>query len=144
MLRREGSTICNCRGSPLRVTPIANFPPTVYLRTSGGGTPVATTSQPTTTEFLRDVAVDVNDWQKAYVVTDAGNVFATSNAGASWSNVTGNLSSGSTSLWTITHIPGSPSLVAVGGVNGVFRMATNNAGVWNQESCRSVGRPSAL
>jgi len=111
---------------------IANFPPTVFLRTSGGGTPVATTAQPTTTEFLRDIAVDVNDWQKAYVVTDAGNVYSTSNAGASWSNVTGNLPSGSTDLWTVTHIPGSPSLIAVGGVNGVFRMATNNSGVWNQ------------
>ncbi len=113
---------------------ISNFGvgPRVYLRTSGGGAPVATSGQPTTTENLRDIAVDVNDWQKAYVVTDAGNVYATSNAGATWSNVTGNLASGSTDFRTITHIPGSPSLIAVGGVNGVFRMAVNAAGTWNQ------------
>ncbi|HEV7240021.1 MAG TPA: RTX toxin, partial [Thermoanaerobaculia bacterium] len=104
---------------------------TVYVRTSGGGAPVPTASQPTS-DFIRDIAVDVNNWQNAYIVTQTGVVFATSNAGASWSNVTGNLSSGSTDLWTITHIPGSPSLVAVGGVNAVFRMATNNPGVWNQ------------
>lgn len=109
-----------------------DFQPRVYLRTSGGGAPVATAAQPTTTNSLRDVAADVTDWQKAWVVTDAGTVFATSNGGASWSNVTGNLGSGTTDVWTIVHIPGSPGMIAVGGANGVFRMNTNNPGVWNQ------------
>ena len=103
----------------------------VYLRTSGGGTPTATATQPSL-DYIRDIAVDSTDWHKAYVVTAVGTVFATTNNGGSWTNVTGNLGSGSTELWTITHIPGNPSVIAVGGLNGVFRMATNNAGVWNQ------------
>lgn len=111
--------------------PSNTFQPTVYLRTSGGGAPVPTAAQPTTS-FLRDIAVDPTDWQKAYVVTQAGTVFSTSNGGASWTDITGNLGSGSTDLWTILHISGSPAAIVVGGANGVFRMATNNPGVWNQ------------
>lgn len=117
--------------SNLTLSPFA-FQPTVLVRTAGGGAPVPTGSQPTATDQLQDIAVDVADSQKVYVVTGAGTVFSSSNGGASWTNVTGNLPSGSTRLWTIVHIPGNPSVIAVGGANGVFRMATNNPGSWNQ------------
>jgi hypothetical protein len=113
--------------------------PYVYVRTSGGGAPVQTTTSPGTA-FLNDIAADLTDWHKAYVVNRSGQVFSTSDTGNTWTDITGNLGSGATDLRTIVFIPGSPNLVAVGGLNGVFRMATNNPGVWNQ---LGTGLPSA-
>jgi len=111
--------------------PGGTWGPFVYMRSSGGGAPTQTSTQPGT-GYLRDITVDSTDWTKAYVVNESGQVFSTSNSGATWTNITGNLGSGTNDLRTITFIPGSPSIVAVGGLNGVFRMATNNVGVWNQ------------
>jgi subtilisin-like proprotein convertase family protein len=108
-----------------------SFGPNVFVRTSGGGAPVQTATSPGTV-ILRDIAVDSTDSSKAYVVNQAGQVFSTSNSGSSWTNITGNIGSGTTDLFTIVHIPGNPGVIAVGGRNGVFRMATNNPGVWNQ------------
>ncbi|HEY6138889.1 MAG TPA: RTX toxin [Thermoanaerobaculia bacterium] len=103
----------------------------VYVRTSGSGTPAATSASPGGT--LRDIAVDSTDWHKAWVVNDNGQVFYTSNTGSSWTDVTGNLGSGTTDLRAIEFIAGSGgNVVAAGGLNGVFRMSTGNAGTWNQ------------
>ena len=117
----------------------STFTPAVYVRTSGGGAPVQTATAPGTA-FLRNIAVDPTDWTKAYVVNASGQVFSTSNTGATWTDITGNLASGTTDLQTIAFIPGNPSVIAVGGLYGVFRMATNNAGVWNQ---LGTGLPNA-
>ncbi len=103
----------------------------VYERTSGSGAPVQTSSSPGTV-YLYDIAVDPNDWWKAYVVNSAGQVFSTSDAGATWTNITGNLANGTTDVRTIVFIAGNPNAIVVGGLNGTFRMATNNPGVWNQ------------
>jgi hypothetical protein len=102
----------------------------VFARTAGSGAPVVTATAPGGT--LRDIAVDSTDWQKAFVVNTSGQVFSTINTGGSWTNITGNLPSGTTDLRTIVFVPGSPNAIVVGGVNGVFRMATDNVGVWNQ------------
>lgn len=102
----------------------------VFARTAGSGPPVLTAASPGGT--LRDIAVDSEDWQKAFVINSSGQVFSTINTGASWTNITGNLASGATDLRSIVFVPGSPSAIVVGGVNGVFRMATDNVGVWNQ------------
>jgi photosystem II stability/assembly factor-like uncharacterized protein len=107
------------------------FSPVVYVRTSGGGAPVPTSATPGTAS-LKSIAVDPADWTKAYVVNSSGQVFSTSNTGAAWTDITGNLASGTTNIQTIAFIPGNPSVIAVGGLYGVFRMATNNPGVWNQ------------
>lgn len=105
--------------------------PNVFVRTAGSGAPVQTATSPGTVA-LRDIAVDPTDWQKAYVINTAGEVFSTPNAGATWTNITGNLSSGTTDIRSITVVPGSPAALAVGGLNGVFRMDTSAAGVWTQ------------
>src|SRR6185369_8399414 len=81
------------------------YAPFVYVRTSGGGTPVQTATSPGTA-YLTDIAVDTTDWTKAYVVNALGQVFSTSNTGASWTNITGNLGSGTTDTRTIVFIPG--------------------------------------
>ncbi len=103
----------------------------VYVRTSGSGAPVLTTTAPGAST-LRDITVDPSDWQKAYVINSGGQVFATSNNGGTWTDITGNLASGTTDLRSIAFVPGSPSAVVAGGVNGVFRMATTASGVWQQ------------
>ena len=103
----------------------------VYVRTAGAGAPTLTATSPGAS-FLVDIAIDPNDWQKAYVINSGGQVYTTANAGGIWTNITGNLGSGTTSLSSIVFIAGNPNAIAVGGVNGVFRMATNNPGVWNQ------------
>jgi hypothetical protein len=103
----------------------------VYLRTSGGGAPVQTPAAPGTAT-LRDIAADPADWRRAYVVNSIGEVFATDNAGTTWTNVTGDLGSGTTNLRTVIVVPGAVPAVVVGGGNGVFRMRTDAAGTWNQ------------
>lgn len=116
------------------------FSPAVYVRTSGGGAPSQTSGAPGTA-FPVDIAVDSTDWHKAYVINQNGQVYYTSDTGTTWTDVTGNLGSGTTDLRTITFIPGSPNVIAVGGLYGVFRMATNNQGVWNQ---LGTGLPNAI
>ena len=103
----------------------------VYLRTAGAGAPVPTPAAPGTAS-LRDIAVDPSDWRRAYVVNSIGEVWATDNAGTSWTNITGNLGQGSTNLRTVIVVPGTVPAVVVGGGNGVFRMGTDAVGVWNQ------------
>lgn len=105
--------------------------PNVFVRLAGAGAPVQTATSPGTA-ILRDVAVDFADSGNAWVVNAVGEVFSTVNTGAIWTNVTGNLPSGTTVLRTIAFVPGSPDAIVVGGNNGVFRMATDNPGVWNQ------------
>jgi photosystem II stability/assembly factor-like uncharacterized protein/subtilisin-like proprotein convertase family protein len=103
----------------------------VYVRTSGNGAPVLTATNPGSSA-LRDIAVDPTDWQKAYVINSSGQVYSTTNAGGIWTEITGNLAGGTTDLRSIAFIPGSPNAIVVGGVNGVFRMAADAVGTWNQ------------
>ncbi len=105
--------------------------PNVFVRTAGSGAPLQTATTPGTAA-LRDIAVDPTDWQKAYVINSVGQVWSTPNAGVTWTNITGDLGDGTTDLRTIIVVPSSPNLVAVGGLNGAFRMATNATGVWTQ------------
>ncbi|HKR63590.1 MAG TPA: Calx-beta domain-containing protein [Thermoanaerobaculia bacterium] len=105
--------------------------PNVYVRTSGAGAPVVTATTPGSS-ILRDITVDPTNWQNAYVINSVGEVYTTPNAGGTWTNITGNLGSGATDLRSIAYIAGSPNAIVVGGVNGVFRMALDNVGVWNQ------------
>src|SRR5205085_3676834 len=50
----------------------------VWVRTSGTGAPVQTATSPGTNQ-LRDIAVDPNDWQNAYVINSIGEVYSTAN-----------------------------------------------------------------
>lgn len=105
--------------------------PNVFVRTAGSGAPTLTSTQPGSA-ILRDITIDPATWQTAFVVNAAGQVYTTTNNGGLWTNITGNLASGSTDLRTIAFVPGSPNALVVGGLNGVFRMAMDNVGVWQQ------------
>lgn len=77
-----------------------------------------------------DIAVDRHDWQTVYLLDSTGRVLRSTNAGAdgagaTWTDLTDNLSTFTTDLRTITLDSHSPSLgdevVLVGGQRGVYR-----------------------
>ena len=121
---------------------------TVYVRTTAGA-PLAPTLAPFPGEFpIRDIVIDPDDWMTAYVL-DTGAVFVTNDAGASWREVTGNLSAGIMAgtlnlpvfFLSAVFIPGAPHAVFVGTRSGVFRMLVTNEGDWQ---VFGTGLPTAL
>ena len=58
----------------------------VYLRTAGTGTASLVASDPTTS-VIRDLAVNSRNWANAFVIDD-NQVFQTTNAGNSWTDIT--------------------------------------------------------
>jgi hypothetical protein len=100
----------------------------VYFR-QGTGNVAATAADPTSQE-VRDLAVDPDDWAVAYVI-DQNQVFTTSNNGGAWTDVTGNLMTLATELYSIEFIAsGTVDAVVVGTSNGVYAMSTTAPGVW--------------
>ncbi|MCC6508370.1 MAG: hypothetical protein IT423_04635, partial [Pirellulaceae bacterium] len=59
----------------------------VYVRTSGTGNVSLVPTDPTTAT-IRDLAVNSRDWANAFVIDD-NQVFQTTNAGSSWTDITG-------------------------------------------------------
>jgi hypothetical protein len=101
----------------------------VWVRTAASG-PLMLTASPFP-DFALDVILDTSDFNNAYVMSQ-GQVFHTTNTGASWTNITGNLQSlNPSSLRTITFIHGNTrSMVVVGATNGVFATTTAALGTW--------------
>ena len=101
----------------------------VFVRTSGIGNVVATTADPTNAE-IRDLAVNSVDWANAFVI-DNNQVFQTTNVGAAWSDITGNLMSLATDLRSIAFIAGTASSSIIVGTNfGVYASTTAALGTW--------------
>ncbi len=103
---------------------------TVRLRTTLGGTVAATAAAyPGTT--VRDVVMNTNDWRQVFAL-DISGVYASSNAGTNWANITGNLT-GVGELRALEFFRlGGTDCVAAGTDMGVFVSFTNNLGVWTQ------------
>lgn len=101
----------------------------VWVRTAASG-PLMLTASPFP-DFALDVILDTSDFNNAYVMS-LGQVFHTTNTGASWTNITGNLQSlNPGNLRTITFVPGSTrKLVVIGATNGVFATTTAQLGSW--------------
>jgi photosystem II stability/assembly factor-like uncharacterized protein len=76
---------------------------------------------------VRGIVLDPDDWRVAYVV-DPTRVWRTTDAGASWVELTGNLLDAS--LRAVDFGPGEVDSVFVGGLQGVWRMRTDEPGVW--------------
>lgn len=110
----------------------------VFIRTTAGGTLNATAALPTGGWLVRDIALDPNDWMTAYVI-DSNQVFMTDDAGAHWTDITGNLTDGD--LRSVVFVSGGDDAVFVGGRSGVFRMLTDNPGDWVEFG---IGLPEAL
>jgi hypothetical protein len=93
-----------------------------YLRAGAGGSFSRLISYPG--HGVRHITMDPTDWLTAYV-TDGSRVYRTTTGGASWSDVTGNLSQFTGDIWTIevvnpSGVPGNET-VLVGAQGGVFR-----------------------
>ena len=103
---------------------------TVFVRTTAGGA-LAPTPAAFPTFDARDVVLDPADFQRAYVI-GFQSAFVTNDAGASWTDITGNLPSFDPGeLRSVEFIPGSGhGLIAVGSNRGVFATATDALGTW--------------
>ncbi len=103
----------------------------VFVRTTAGGTANATAT-PFPGASVQDITLDPNDWRHAFVASSGG-VWETTDAGANWVNRSGNIASVTSNIQTIEFAEnGTTDAVLVGGLGGVFRMLTNNPGVWSE------------
>ena len=114
----------------------------LYLRSANAGTLTKLGQYPGTTE-IKDIVLDPKDWKKAYVL-DENAVYRTTDQGATWTNITGDLVTGklgSKSLQTIEYISGdnaggTQDGLLVGGLGGVYSItspATATAtGTWTK------------
>jgi hypothetical protein len=101
----------------------------LFVRSTSGGALAATP-----TAFpgggVTDIAVDPTDWQHVFAASSSG-VWESTDAGANWTNRTGNL--GNSNLQTLEYVDqGAVDALVAGGQGGVFRMITNNPGVWSE------------
>lgn len=99
----------------------------VLARTASGG-PLAATAYPGGT--VTGVAVNPEDWQEA-VAIDATSVFRTTDAGASWTNVTHNLQTfGPGLLRSAAYVFAGPGALLVGTDRGVYGLKLDG-NVWD-------------
>ncbi|MDB4988062.1 MAG: sodium/calcium exchanger 1 [Myxococcaceae bacterium] len=104
----------------------------VFVRTAAGG--ALTASAAFTAGNANDVVMKPSAYKSAYVVTDS-QVFSTSDAGTTWTNITGDLTKLATfgNLHAITYVPGpKDDRIVVAGDSGVFMTSTASAGFWNR------------
>jgi hypothetical protein len=100
-----------------------------YRATSGALSQVP--SDPTS-GTIRDLAIDGSDYEIGAVVT-SNQVFRSMNAGASWSNITGNLLAQATEVFSIAHIVGALGGWLAAGTNaGIYVMAVSQLGNWTR------------
>ncbi len=99
------------------------FGSAVFLRTTAGAPLAQTAALPSGAGAIRDIALDPRDWRSAYVVDD-NQVFRTTDAGASWTDITGNLAAlGAGDFRTTVFVAsasGAGGMLLVGASAGVF------------------------
>ncbi len=99
----------------------------IFVRQAGTGAPARAASYPG--GFVTGIALDPANWRIAYV-SDSTSVFRTTDAGATWADVTGNLAQ--QGIQAIEFINGVGSFVAVGTQVGVYRMSVATLGTWSE------------
>jgi uncharacterized repeat protein (TIGR01451 family) len=115
----------------------------VFLRTTAGGVLAPTAALPAGAGTIRDVVLDPDDWRIAFAV-DSNQVFRTTNAGASWTDITGNLAAlGIGEFNTTEFVAGDPKDLLLLGTNaGVFvSFITSGFTSWEE---LGTGLPNAL
>jgi Big-like domain-containing protein len=120
--------------------------PAVFLRTTAGAALAPTAALPAGATVVRDVVLDPDDWRSAYVV-DSNQVFRTTDAGASWTDITGNLPQfGVADFNTTQFVAGATAndndLLLVGTNAGVYvSFSSSGFTIWNK---LGVGLPNVL
>ncbi len=117
----------------------------IFLRSTAGGTLTATAGQPLGIGTIVSIALDPNNWHRAFV-TDGTKVFMTTDAGNTWTNVSGNLNNPSPFNTSLAVIAGTGAEAGVdalllGGTGAVFRMLTSASAAW---TAFGVGLPNTL
>ncbi|MDZ4685792.1 MAG: choice-of-anchor D domain-containing protein, partial [Planctomycetaceae bacterium] len=116
---------------------------TVYNRTSGTGS-VAATAAMSGASTIRDLTIDPDDWAAAYAV-DNDQVFSTTNTGASWANVTGNLLSLVSDIRSVVYVATAAVDALLVGTNlGVFAANAATLGVSTTWARLGENLPNAL
>ncbi|MFV2068471.1 MAG: hypothetical protein ACC645_15990, partial [Pirellulales bacterium] len=136
---------------------------TVFLRSTNGGllgpTSAIVDADGESAGTIRDVTVDPDDWMIAYAVDRNGLVYQTTNGGADWRDITGNLDDqlapgAAFNLVSAIVVPevvvadesrAPRNLLVVGGEFGVYylasELASNGDPVWNR---LGTGLPNSI
>jgi hypothetical protein len=102
----------------------------VLVRTTGSGS-VAASAYPGG-GFVAGIALNPEDWQEAVVANSAGQVHRTTDAGATWSNITHNLASlDPGTLRSVSYVQAGPNAALVGTDHGVFGLILNGT-TWDR------------
>ncbi|MCG6154801.1 cadherin domain-containing protein [Rubinisphaera margarita] len=101
----------------------------VFVRTSGTGNVAAVAADPTTSA-IRDLAVNSDDWSNVFVA-DNNQVFMTTDTGASWSDITGDLLSYADEIRSLSFANSGTNQVVIAGTNeGIFISSITATGTW--------------
>ena len=115
----------------------------VFLRTTAGAVLAPTAALPAGAGTIRDVVLDADDWRIAYAV-DSNQVFRTTNAGASWTDITGNLAAlGIGEFNTVEFVAGDPKDLLLLGTNAGVFVSFSTSGFTSWEEL-GTGLPNAL
>ncbi len=101
---------------------------TLSLRTTAGGSLTPTAAQPVTAT-IRDITVDPDNYTSIALLTSTLIQWST-NAGATWSNITGNLGVLTTDFRSLAYIPGIVDTIVAGTGRGIFATSLAELGVW--------------
>jgi GEVED domain len=101
---------------------------TLSLRTTAGGSLTPTAAQPVT-GTIRDITVDPDNYTSIALLTSSLIQWST-NAGMTWSNITGNLGSLTTDFRSLAFIPGIVDTIVAGTGRGIFATSLAELGVW--------------
>jgi hypothetical protein len=118
----------------------------VFLRTTVGAALAPTAALPAGGGTVRDVVLDTDDWRIAFAI-DSNQVFRTTDAGASWTDITGNLMQRGAGDFNTTEFvagaaPNDNDLLLVGTNAGVFvSFSSSGFTIWNK---LGTGLPNAL
>lgn len=101
----------------------------LHTRTTANGT-VVTKSLPSGLWYVRDIVINSEDWMNVFA-TDQDDVFASTDGGDTWTDITGNLLSiSSTEIQTIEFVEGPSPYIVVGTRSGVFASNLGALGNW--------------
>jgi len=84
---------------------------------------------------IPDIAIDPSNWQSAYLCVDqstGGRVYSTSNAGSTWSDITGDLPSGLRGMSMAADFRATPPQLYLGTDFGVY-LSKNGGTNWTKE-----------
>ncbi len=109
---------------------VADGTDTFYARTMAGGA-VTQLNLPSDLWYIQDIVMNPADWMHVFVVDYSDDVFVTTDGGATWTDITGNLLDVSSSnISTVEFVEGPSPYIAVGTRSGVFASKVSALGSW--------------